>query len=227
MKSISVAALFASLSVTQLHASTCADPQDVIGVTLRSATFAGEIQSLSILRATDSRVIYEFEPQGVSRIYLRYSADLIGYEEYFHAENIGVEHEPSKENVPGGWSEVNNFVSDSHLSLLREVGAGIYRCLATTSYEGVIEGESLQVVMIDELSLPVTITRRTAAGDVVWEIESLVTNRARISSVSTQVAAYKTFDFADLGDHEDEPFFRNSGYLQYKLGHDHSHDPDH
>ena len=31
----------------------------------------------------------------------------------------------------------------------------------------------------------------------------------------------------DLGDHEEEAFFRNSGYLKYKLGHGHDGDHDH
>ena len=221
-----ITVLCASIAVPVL-ASECIEAGDVVGVTWGSDSGQGQPQSISLLRETKSRVIYEFRPQGVTRVYLRYAADIIGYEEYFNAEKIGVEHEPSPDNVPGGWSEVSNFVSDDTLTSLEKTGTGAYRCLATTRYEGFVNGESIKTEIIDAISLPASVERSTPQGVTRWEITSLVTDSSRASSISSQLNSYKTYDFADLGDHEDEVFFRNSGYLKYKLGHGHSEDHDH
>lgn len=210
-----------------LSASECIDAQSVIGVTLSSESAAGQKQSLSILRETDSRVIYDFKPQGITRVYLRYSEENIGYEEYFNAEKIGVEHEPSPNNVPGGWSEVRSFISDDTLGSLKKTGSGNHHCLATSTYEGVVNGETIKATLIDELNLPILLDRRTATGGNRWEVNALETSRERITSISSKLDTYRTYDFADLGDHEEEAFFRNSGYLKYKLGHGHDGDHDH
>ena len=221
-----VTILCSSIALPAL-ATECIDEGDIVGVTLDSGSGQGQPQSISLLRETKNRVIYEFQPQGVTRVYLRYAADTIGYEEYFEAEKIGVEHEPSPKNVPGGWSEVTNFVSDKTLASLQKVGSGTYRCLATTRYEGVVDGQSVQAEMLDGLNLPVSVERSTPQVVTRWEITALETDNERASSISAALDSYRTYDFADLGDHEEEAFFRNSGYLQYKLGHGHADDHDH
>lgn len=210
-----------------LSASECIDAQSVIGVTLSSDSAAGQKQSLSILRETSSRVIYDFKPQGITRVYLRYSEETIGYEEYFNAEKIGVEHEPSPTNVPGGWSEVRSFISDDTLGSLHKTGSGKHQCLETSTYEGVVNGETIKATLIDELNLPVLMERRTSSGGSRWVVDSLEANPAHVTSISSKLDTYRTYDFADLGDHEEEAFFRNSGYLKYKLGHGHDGDHDH
>ena len=227
MKLFLPATILLSFFTMPLSASECIDAQSVIGVTLSSESAAGQKQSLSILRETDSRVIYDFKPQGITRVYLRYSEENIGYEEYFNAEKIGVEHEPSPNNVPGGWSEVRSFISDDTLESLKKTGSGNHHCLATSTYEGVVNGETIKATLIDELNLPILLARRTATGGNRWEVNALETSRERITTISSKLDTYRTYDFADLGDHEEEAFFRNSGYLKYKLGHGHDGDHDH
>ncbi len=227
MKLFLPATILLSFFTMPLSASECIDAQSVIGVTLSSESAAGQKQSLSILRETDSRVIYDFKPQGITRVYLRYSEENIGYEEYFNAEKIGVEHEPSHNNVPGGWSEVRSFISDDTLGSLKKTGSGNHHCLATSTYEGVVNGETIKATLIDELNLPILLARRTATGANRWEVNALETSRERITTISSKLDTYRTYDFADLGDHEEEAFFRNSGYLKYKLGHGHDGDHDH
>ena len=227
MKLFLPATILLSFFTMPLSASECIDAQSVIGVTLSSESAAGQKQSLSILRETDSRVIYDFKPQGITRVYLRYSEENIGYEEYFNAEKIGVEHEPSPNNVPGGWSEVRSFISDDTLESLKKTGSGNHHCLATSTYEGVVNGETIKATLIDEVNLPILLARRTATGGNRWEVNALETSRERITTISSKLDTYRTYDFADLGDHEEEAFFRNSGYLKYKLGHGHDGDHDH
>lgn len=227
MKLFLPATILLSFFTMPLSASECIDAPRVIGITLSSESAGGQKQSLSILRETSSRVIYDFKPQGITRVYLRYSEENIGYEEYFNAEEIGVEHEPSPNNVPGGWSEVRSFISDDTLGSLKKTGSGKHQCLETSTYEGVVNGETIKATLIDELNLPILLDRRTATGSNRWEVNALETSRERITSISSKLDTYRTYDFADLGDHEEEAFFRNSGYLKYKLGHGHDGDHDH
>ena len=227
MKHFLPATVLISLISQPLLAADCIDEKDVIGVTLSSESIADQKQYLSILRETNSRVIYDFQPQGITRVYLRYSEENIGYEEYFNLEEIGVEHEPSPTNVPGGWSEVSNFVSADTLESLKKTSSGTHQCLTTNTYEGVYNGETIKAVLIDNLNLPILLERRTATGGNRWEVEALEIDPQRISSISSKLDTYRTYDFADLGDHEEEAFFRNSGYLKYKLGHDREGDHDH
>ena len=227
MKHFLLATALFSLMSSPLSASDCINENDVIGVTLSNEGITGQKQYVSILRETKSRVIYDFQPQGVTRVYLRYSEEIIGYEEYFNAEKIGVEHEPSPTNVPGGWSEVSNFVPAGTLELLKKTSSGTHQCLATNTYEGMVNGETIKAVMIENLNLPILFEQRTARGGNSWKIEALETNPQRISLIASKLNTYRTYDFADLGDHEEEAFFRNSGYLKYKAGHGHNQDHDH
>ena len=89
MKHFLPATVLISLISQPLSAADCIDEKDVIGVTLSSESIADQKQYLSILRETSSRVIYDFQPQGITRVYLRYSEENIGYEEYFNLEEIG------------------------------------------------------------------------------------------------------------------------------------------
>ena len=227
MKHFLPATVLISLISQPLSAADCIDEKDVIGVTLSSESIADQKQYLSILRETNNRVIYDFQPQGITRVYLRYSEENIGYEEYFNLEEIGVEHEPSPTNVPGGWTEVSNFVSADTLESLKKTSSGTHQCLTTNTYEGVYNGETIKAVLIDNLNLPILLERRTATAGNRWEVEALETDPQRISLISSKLDTYRTYDFADLGDHEEEAFFRNSGYLKYKLGHDRDGDHDH
>ena len=81
--------------------------------------------------------------------------------------------------------------------------------------------------MVEIGELMILLERRTATGGNRWEVEALEIDPQRISSISSKLDTYRTYDFADLGDHEEEAFFRNSGYLKYKLGHDREGDHDH
>lgn len=218
-------ALSAVMSLSA-QAADCVDAEAVTGITLTSIT-SGKQDTITIWHDTDSRVIYDMQPQGLTRVYLKYSEEAIAYEEYFSAERIGVEHEPSPTNVPGGWSEVTSFVSTETLETLELSEKGSHDCYSTTTYKGTQDGQALTVTMIDELSLPLSVTRVSSAGPVGWKLLRLETSETMSAELLQTLETYKTYDFADLGDHEDEVFFRSSGYLNYKLGHGHSDEHGH
>lgn len=227
MKPLLPICILSAVMALPAHASECVDTKEITGLTLASGSSGATQQTITIWYDSDSRVIYDMQPQGITRVYLKYSEDAIAYEEYFNAERIGVEHEPSPSNVAGGWNEVTNFISNAALAALEETQTGTYDCYSTTTYAGTHNGQELKVTMINELALPVSIARVSVAGHVKWELSRLETSDTESAEILQKLSSYKTYDFADLGDHEDEIFFRSSGYLKYKLGHQHDDEHDH
>ncbi|PLW83663.1 hypothetical protein CWI75_04750 [Kineobactrum sediminis] len=208
--------------------SDCVDPSTVVGGVFEITSGSDQaVKSLTLLRQTPARVVYLMTTENMTRIYENYGGGRVAVTEYFDLESKGVEHEPSVDIAPNGWDTLYQLLPSAEAGRLQHVGEEQYRCLTVARYESHTSEPRLALSYLDEVQLPLALTSETAGTTLTWKLTELVTDTRILDETLTRVASYKTFDFADLGDHEDEVFFRNGEYLQYQRnvhahgGHEH------
>lgn len=207
--------------------AACVSPDDVIGARYSMTHHDGTAtREIILLRQAPGRVVYLLEADGITRIYERYSEDLVAVIEYFDGEQIGVEHEPSADAAPNGWDTIYEFFPKRHVAALTASESDAFHCLPATRYDQEDAEDGLSVTLLTDIALPLTVKQSAAQGEVRWQLSELITDRSLLKATLERVDAYTTYDFADLGDSEHEEFFRNSEYLRYKLhgasgGHSH------
>jgi hypothetical protein len=107
------------------------------------------------------------------------------------------------------------------LAGLEQTGEETYACLEVRNYRGTDQDSPLQVSFLSDVQLPRYVRRHTSGGEKTWELKALHTDPTAIDALLARLESYDVYDFADLGDSEHEDFFRESRYLQYKIGHEH------
>jgi hypothetical protein len=212
--------------------SACLDPEAVVGARYRireeriaDAASEGDGRvdyAFTLLRPTPSRLIYDMPATQLTQVYERYGNGRIKLLEYFHAERIGVEHEPA-DPMPGrAWPAMFELIDADTVAALdpgKEETA--YRCLGVETRAGNDAGADVYVEYVTQLRLPLFL-RRTRDGVVKsWQLEGVITDESAPRRILDTLNGYRLYDFADLGDSEHEEFFRSSRYLTYKLGHRH------
>lgn len=199
----------------------CIDADAVIGASYRLETSGGGTKDITVLRNTVGNVMYILDSDALTRIYQNYGKAGVAVIEYFDGEAIGVEYEPSTQIAPDGWEAIYQVFPESRLSGLERTETDSHHCLATTHYSG----PGLDITYLDAVTLPLVVEQSSGDATQTWALTAIHTDRSILDAKLEQVNSYTTYDFADLGDSENEPFFRNSEYLKYKLhgpgGHSH------
>lgn len=214
------------LTVTQqVGAADCVDASAVYGATFEVTSDTREApREITVLRQMPGRVMYVMEGDHLTRVYENFKNGRAAVLEYFDLENIGVEYEPA----PYEWDALYEFFPVSRLTDIPQTGTGEFHCLETVTHAGPDGEGSLKVSYLKDLRFPVLVEQASPRGSQQWQLTQLHTDRQLLASHLARVETYTTYDFADLGDSENEPFFRNSEYLKYKVhggegGHDHGH----
>ena len=141
----------------------------------------------------------------------------------FHADRRGVEFEQADLRMTGAdsaWEQQMQIVNPALLKRLRATRSGWLKKVPYQDYSGTVDGVRWRVRMRTDLMLPLRIEQRRA-GDVlrVELIEAHTLAQAPWSP--PDAAGYGMVDFADLGDHERDPFVL---HLQALLGIGHGHE---
>lgn len=143
---------------------------------------------------------------------------------FFHGERRGVEFEQADLQMTGSgtsWEQHAHIVSPALLQRLRPGRTGTTRATPYQDYAGKVDGIQWRVRMRTDLMVPVSIEQRS--DDRVLRIELIEAHPLAQAPWSPPATAeYGMVDFADLGDHERDPFVQ--GLQAYMgLGHGHAH----
>lgn len=201
--------------LTSLASSDCLSPGDVIGASYTITENDSE-KKLTILRQTPARVIYVLESELMTRIYENYGNGMVAAVEYFDLESKGVEHEASLNVAPSGWSAIYELFPANQFASMEPIGRDKYKCLLVETAQYTSNGLATKVDYLTEVNLPLQVTTASQNQSTQWQLDALVTNAKLLNETLTRVQQYVTFDYADLGDHEDQEFFRAGEYLKYK-----------
>lgn len=219
--------LFLTLAIASASTAAgtaCYKPDEIVGARylISSSDDADKEREITILRQTPSRLIYLSPDDHLTQVYERYSETLVKLIEYFDVESIGVEHDPAPTHPSNDWLSMYQIFPASSLNELKAIGESEVHCLTAVEYAGKnSDGAHVVVTYLPQIDLPASIRRGTGNATKTWSLDQLVTSRMEIDQTLARINTYTLYDFADLGDNEQEDFFRKSRYLQYKLGHKH------
>jgi hypothetical protein len=142
----------------------------------------------------------------------------------FHEEKRGIEFEQVDLQMTGGmtpWSQQAQIVSAEVLQKLKVMKSGWRGEVPYRDYAGEIAGVHWRVRMRVDMALPLFVEQRTAHDRLRIElVEAYALSDAPWQPTSSE--GYGLLDFADLGDHERDPFvLRVQGHLG--SAHEHAH----
>ena len=210
---------------TEANENDCIDVADIVGAnyTITSNSINSDSVStkeITVLRQTAGRMVYLLSTDRLTRVYEHYGNNLIGVTEFYDLEGIGIEYAPAR-NSAVGWNAIYEFFPASKVEGLPVTETGSWRCLAIETREGALDEGALEATFIKAAQLPLHILESSAKGSIEWQLDSVVTDITILEANLSRIERYKSYDFADLGDSENEDFFRNSEWLKYK-----THGPD-
>jgi hypothetical protein len=203
------------LPLQSFSAADCLTPADIIGASY-TISENGDEKKLTVLRQTPARVVYLMESEFMTRIYEHYGENRVGVTEYFDLEEKGVEHEPSFDIAPAGWEVIYELFPAGRFESMRQLGNMKFQCLKVAMADFTTEESTTEVQYLVELKLPLVVKTESGGKVAHWRLDKLITDDDILEDSLERVSAYATFDFADLGDHEDQEFFRAGEYLKYK-----------
>jgi hypothetical protein len=204
----------------------CQKNKQVIGATFEVIDDIGaKKREVTVWRQSEGRVIYEMKNDAITRIYEDYGKGQAAVIEHFDIDKIGVEYEPSSAVIPRGFTEVYRYFEIPNMGGLNKVNQGTFECFSVTDYEGVIDGHNIKLSYIDGAEFPKQVTITQGEHKQTRTLVKLHYSDKALQQTLTRLASHRTFDFADLGDHEDEDFFRKSKHLKYRMhaANDHNH----
>lgn len=169
------------------------------------------------------RVQREYPDNATVELWQRDGGTLF-HTKYFHAERRGIEFQQedlAMANALPQWQQLALLMSPELLQQLPQTGEGQGDGYPWRRYQGEHNGVSWDITLRTDLMLPVSVLRREGK-----EQEQLTLMQAWLLADApwqpTSTAGYGVLDFADLGDHERDPFvMRVQGLLG--LAHDHAH----
>lgn len=142
----------------------------------------------------------------------------------FHEDRRGIEFEQVDLQMTGAnlsWAQQAQIVSPELLARLKPVKSGWQRDIPYRDYSGMIGDIRWRVRMRTDLLLPLRIEQRAAHETLRIELlEAHALDAAPWKP--TPADGYGMVDFADLGDHERDPFvIRVQAHLGVGHGHEH------
>ncbi len=142
----------------------------------------------------------------------------------FHEDRRGIEFEQADLQITGSattWEQQAQIVSPDLLEKLKQVKVGWRDAIPYREYAGKVGDVRWRVRMRMDLVLPMLVEQDTAQSSLRIE---LVEAHALASAPwqPTSSEGYGVLDFADLGDHERDPFvLRVQAHMGVGHGHDH------
>ncbi len=168
---------------------------------------AGTVTREWRLWRSSSEVTRQDLPDGEIQQWQR-DGDVILHRRLYPAEHRGVEFQPADLSMIDGqrpWTDLSSVVPPDVLARLAAGKPVVRKGAELQSFSGELDGYRWKIVMRTDLQVPVSVERRNAQGR---QRLTLIEAHALEDTPwpAPDAAAYDVMDFADLGDHEHDPF---------------------
>lgn len=167
------------------------------------------------------RIVRENLLDRTSETWQRDGATLF-HQKLYHAERRGIEFQQTDLQMLGAlpsWGRESLIIDPVLLGRLSEQGSGWRDGHPYRRYRGSVDGARWDITLRVDLMLPVKVERRLSERTERLELEqAYILGQAPWQPTPTD--GYGMLDFADLGDHERDPFVAG---LQRQLGDVHAH----
>ena len=138
-------------------------------------------------------------------------------------DNLGVEYMPADmptNNMNFDWVKLSSMLNQQDLDALKSVKKTHFLGFRAELHKGKIDGQTIEVLWLPDVSLPASIIRKDKTGSVelhLVEIEPLSAAHKKPVAIE-EIANYRHIDAADFGDMENDQFVKK---LMMAEGHHH------
>ncbi|MFL0802668.1 MAG: hypothetical protein K6L81_03050 [Agarilytica sp.] len=139
---------------------------------------------------------------------------------YFDKDKRAIEYQPTEINNGKGdkdWSLKFQLVSDGlleRMTLKEKLGTGCDRVEHYT-FEDKLKKMTMSLAWLPEYKLMKSYARQYKNAEIRWTLDKIETDRALVLHEFSLRQAYKTTDYADIGDNESDPFLRRMIHLGF------------
>lgn len=144
---------------------------------------------------------------------------------FFDEYQRGIEYQPGEVEAGKGdsaWELKRQLVSSALIESLGAPATSGEGCAAVSSWQWEKDGVRYELEWLSEQQLIQRYRAVAADQETEWKLERTVTAGSEVEEAFARRDAYQTTDYADIGDHESDPFLSKMIRLGFV---DHGHPP--
>lgn len=191
----------------------CAVDADALGATYRLATVTSEsgeenVEELVLWRNAGRAAHVNPETQ-VVELWELTANKRVRLVRFFDEYQRGIEYQPGEVDAgdPGSaWELKRQLVSTALIESLGTPAASGEGCAAVWSWQWEKEGARYELQWLPALQLIRRYRAVTPDHETDWTLERTVTDGNEVAQAFARRDSYQTTDYADIGDHESDPF---------------------
>jgi len=215
-----------SLPVTVQAGTSCDSPPDVLGArfeqtVINSKTGATSARNMELWRDGD-RVMFVYPDRGIAEQWERNGNGALHLTTWFDKDRQGIEYMPEdigSQSDSKRWSEKWQLFPDTLLQKMQVKGESGHDCKVTRKLMQASPVRTVKLEWLVAMKLPENYSVSTKNGTESWALKELVTDQKKIRQTFDQRSHYKTTDYIDIGDNEDDPFLRKMIHLGFVSHH--------
>jgi len=163
-------------------------------------------------------VVYQYNDQGISEYWHQQSNGLIALTRYFDQAKQGIEYQASEINNKQSWQQINELISPQLRKKMRLISSQENACQTEQTWQLKQPNSEVTLTWLPQLNLVKSLTVKSANQTKKWQLHTLTTVAEKVAEKFAQWQQYKTTDYADVGDNEDDPFLAkmiNLGFVEH------------
>ena len=163
-------------------------------------------------------VAYQYNNQGISEYWHQQHNGLIDLTRYFDHDKQGIEYQASEIKNKQSWQQIMQLISPKLRQKMQLISERENACQLEQKLQ-LIEGKKeILLTWLPQIKLVKKLTIITPTQTKHWQLLQLSTGAEKVAEQFAKWQRYKTTDYADVGDNEDDPFLAkmiNLGFVEH------------
>jgi len=163
-------------------------------------------------------VAYQYNNQGISEYWHQQANGLIDLTRYFDHDKQGIEYQASEIKSKQSWQQINELISPKLRSKMTIISTRENACQQEQQLQLIQGKQKIQLTWLPQLKLVKRLIITSPSQVKQWQLQQLTTSPKKVADQFAQWQQYKTTDYADVGDNEDDPFLAkmiNLGFVEH------------
>lgn len=163
-------------------------------------------------------VAYQYEQKNITEYWHKQPNGLIALTRYFDKEKKGIEYQANELKNSQSWQQINELISPVLRSKMQLISTRDNACQTEQKWQLQQNKTDIELTWLPQLKLVKTLAITSGDKTTLWQLQTLNTSGNKIAEKFSLWQQYKTTDYADVGDNEDDPFLAkmiNLGFIEH------------
>lgn len=174
-------------------------------------------QQVTLLRHKND-IVYQYHNQEMSEYWHQQKNGLITLTRYFDHDKQGIAYQAGEIKSKQSWQQINELISPTLREKMQLLSSRENACQVEQKFQLIDGKNEILLTWMPQLNLVKHLTIITPTQIKQWQLLELTTSSEKIAEQFMQWQHYKTTDYADVGDNEDDPFLAkmiNLGFVEH------------